>query len=112
MYFADDWSAGAGGMRDMPADDRAECERLGLEGAELTPALTSGVNSTKAGAPTVQISDSRIEGAAFVEAGRLQFGGGVVVLVANTANEPLAFTVTLRAASSSSIDDGVASVLF
>ena len=57
MYFAMDWSAGGGGGRDMPAWDRSECERLGLEGAELAPALASGVNSSDAGAPAVVVSD-------------------------------------------------------
>ena len=96
-------------MRDMPANDRIECERLGLEGAELTPALASGRNSTKAGAPTVRVSDKRIEAAAFVETGRLEVGGGVVILIANTANQPLAYTVTLAPGS---VEDGSAAVLF
>ena len=109
MYFADDWSAGGGGMRDMPAHDRSECERLGLEGTELTPALASGMNSTKAGAPQVMVSDPRVEAAAFVETGRLEVGGGVVILLANTANEPVDFTVTLTPGS---VEDGFAAVLF
>ena len=109
MYFADDWSAGKGGMRDMPANDRTECERLGLEGAELTSALSSGMNSTKAGAPTLTVSDDRIEAGAFVETGRLEAGGGVVILIANTANTPVRFTVT---ASGGSVEDGPAAVMF
>ena len=109
MYFAMDWSAGGGGGRDMPAWDRSECERLGLEGAELTPALASGVNSSDAGAPAVVVSDKRVEAAAFVETGRLDVGGGIIVLVANTANEPLAFNLSLTPGS---VEDGAAVVLF
>ena len=110
MYFADDWSAGKGGMRDMPSHDQRECERLGLEGAELTPALASGMNSSKAGAPQVTVSDTRLEVGAFVEAGRLDVGGGVVILLANTANEPVVdFKVMLTPGS---VEDGAAAVLF
>jgi hypothetical protein len=90
--------------------DRSECERLGIEGAELTPALASGVNFSKAGV-LVTVPDSRIEAAAFVELQRQQYGGGVVLLVANTASEPLSFTLTLSL-NQISVTDGVAAVLF
>jgi hypothetical protein len=104
MYFAMDYSAGGGGLRDQPPNLRAECERLGFEGSELTPALASGTNNTHA--PHVTVSDPRIEAGAFVEA---RLGGGIVILVANTATQPVQVTLTLTPGV---VKDGVATVLF
>lgn len=85
-----------------------ECTRLAVEGAELTPALLSDrstapevtvVSSPSGGADSVHVS-------AFVEA---RLGGGIVILVANTATQPVQVTLTLTPGV---VKDGVATVLF
>ena len=108
MFFEDDRPGGDGkGKSWGNAGALAECERLGVEGAELTAALSSSTDNTNVVA--VSVSDRRVEAAAFVEAGRQAVGGGIVVLVANTANEPMPFTLRI---SPSSVADGPAAVLF
>ena len=81
----------------------AECRRLSIEGTELTSALTSN----RSDAPSVAVSNASVHAVALVE----RRGGGVVVLLANTANDPVSVRLTLRGGNVE-LSDGHAAVLF
>ena len=86
-------------LRDQPPNLIAECQRLGLESQELTPAILGTDVPVKS-------SHASVHAVARLEQRR---GGGIVVLVANPTNEPRQITLDL---GPDAVVDGAASVLF